>query len=563
MKVIGLVALAAVVLTAASITLLDLLSPAGLLAAAVLVFLLGAAAAKWAFWPQSTLPRNRVRRQMIRLHLRLHPGRGHATVTELHRHWSRSASARKAKYARPSMSWLERLLRPAEHSILLGRAQLGHGVRLPVEEHAVIFSPPRTGKTGWLSSVILRYPGPVLSTTTRADVFKDTGAVRSRLGRVDVFNPQQIGRVPSTMAWDPISGCLDIATAIRRADAFALAVSSQGVEDGAFWAAKTSDYLRAFFFAAAYARTKGVTYGMATTARWALNGASQEAEDILTDAGATDWSAQVQELRGPAEKTSQTVRMYLTRALSFLFDPALAHSVSPRADDDDSALNLESFVRRPNTLYLIASGQGEQSPVASLFAALTNEIHYVAGLAGSWSPNGRLTHPLLFGLDEVTQICPVDLPAWLADSGGKGIQIIAVAHGAAQLRRRWGKDGAQVIMDTAGSQIVLPGIKDPDTLQALSTECGTVSMQEHGQEHFTQHAVMTPAMIRSLPDKRALVIRGNRAPVVCKVRQVWSDPLHKKARKEPLPGAGMLTGPDVPMLTTADPARPADLPGAA
>ena len=574
MKVLGLIALAVSVLTTASITLLALLSPAELLAVAVLVLLLAALAAKWAFWPQSTLPRNRVRRQMIRLHLRLHPGRGHATAVELHRHWSRSASARKAKYARPSLSWLERLLRPAEHSILLGRAQYGHGVRLPVEEHAVIFSPPRTGKTGWLSSVILRYPGPVLSTTTRADVFKDTAAVRSRLGRVDVFNPQDIGRVPSTMTWDPISGCLDIATAIRRADAFALAVSSQGIEDGAFWAAKTSDYLRAFFYAAAYARTKGVTYGMTTTARWALSGASQEAEDILQDAGAHDWSAQVQELRGPAEKTTQTIRLYMQRALSFLFDPSLARSVSPRTDDD-SALNLESFVRRPNTLYLIASGQGEQSPVASLFAALTNEIHYTAGLAGSWSPGGRLSRPLLFGLDEVTQICPVDLPTWLADSGGKGIQIVAVAHGTAQLRRRWGRDGAQVIMDTAGSQIVLPGIKDPDTLQALSTECGTVSMQERGQEHCTEHAVMTPAMIRSLPDRRALVVRGNRAPVVCKVRQVWSDPLHKKARREPLPGADMLPGPvgapvipigdasGLPPADPADPAGPAGLPGAA
>ena len=178
-------------------------------------------------------------------------------------------------------------------------------MRLPVEEHAVIFSPPRTGKTGWLSSVILHYPGPVLSAPRPGPTCTRTPpAPAARLGRVDIFNPQGIGRVPRTMTWDPISGCLDIATAIRRADAFALAVSSQGVEDGAFWAAKTSDYLRAFMYAAAYARTRGVAYGLATAARWALSGASREAEDILTDAGALDWSAQVQELRGEAQKTA-------------------------------------------------------------------------------------------------------------------------------------------------------------------------------------------------------------------------------------------------------------------
>jgi hypothetical protein len=99
-------------------------------------------------------------------------------------------------------------------------------------------------------------------------------------------------------------------------------------------------------------------------------------------------------------------------------------------------------------------------------------------------------------------------------------------------------------MDTAGTQIVLPGIKDPETLEALSTSCGTVAMQEHGQEHSTQHAVMTPAMIRSLPGKRALVVRDNRSPVICKIRQVWSDRLHKRARHEPLPGAGKQAEPE-------------------
>ena len=186
---------------------------------------------------------------------------------------------------------------------MLGRAHYGHALRLPHEEHAIVFAPPRTGKSGLLADIMLQYPGPVLSTTTRADIFKNTQHARRGLGRVDVFNPQGIGRVPSTMAWDPISGCLDIATAIRRADAFALAVTTQGVEDGAFWAAKTSDYLRAFFYAAAFAQSKGVRYGLPTAARWALGGASQEAEEILTDAGALDWAAQVARAagRGPED----------------------------------------------------------------------------------------------------------------------------------------------------------------------------------------------------------------------------------------------------------------------
>ena len=90
---------------------------------------------------------------------------------------------------------------------------------------------------------------------------------------------------------------------------------------------------------------------------------------------------------------------------------------------------------------MIADTGREDAPVAPLFAAMASEIHYNAAQAGQASPGGRLDPPLLMGLDEVTQICPVPLPVWLADSGGKGIQVIAVAHGEAQLAARWGDHG--------------------------------------------------------------------------------------------------------------------------
>ena len=65
------------------------------------------------------------------------------------------------------------------------------------------------------------------------------------------------------------------------------------------------------------------------------------------------------------------------------------------------------------------------------------------------------------GLDEVTQICPVPLPTWLSDSGGKGIQVVAVVHGEAQLAGRWEDHGRQVVLDTSSVKVFLPGITDP------------------------------------------------------------------------------------------------------
>ena len=52
------------------------------------------------------------------------------------------------------------------------------------------------------------------------------------------------------------------------------------------------------------------------------------------------------------------------------------------------------------------------------------------------SPGGRLDLPPLMGLAQATRVCPVPLPVWLSDSGGKGIQVCAVVPpGWVSLRR--------------------------------------------------------------------------------------------------------------------------------
>ena len=151
---------------------------------------------------------------------------------------------------------------------------------------------------------------------------------------------------------------------------------------------------------------------------------------------------------------------------------------------------------------------------------------------GQASPSGRLDPPLLMGLDEVTQICPVPLPSWLSDSGGKGIQVVAVVHGEAQLAERWGEHGRQVVLDTSSVKVFLPGITDVTTLQAASTLCGQASWKVRGQDHATRHDVATPDMIRQLPAGFALVIRGGCAPVIARLPRAWRNPAYRRARRQ-------------------------------
>jgi type IV secretion system protein VirD4 len=487
------------------------------------VFLLMAAVAAWAFLPAKYLPGNRARHFRIRIHLKLHPGKGFATTFSLHLRWGRLASLRRSNRIRPSLPLWERAISPASHSLFLGRAQYRHGLRVPLEEHVLMMAPPRTFKTAFLSDAILRHPGPALATTTKADVFALTAAARSVIGPVHVFNPQNIGGVESTFCWSPVSGCEDPATAIRRADAFASAVSQKGVEDGTFWSAKASDYLRAYFHAAALAG-----YDLRAVAGWVAGAGPGEAEQILIDAGAGQWAMALAEMSSEAQKTVATVRMVMSRALSFMADPALAASVLPPAG---RGFDIAGFLADCGTLYMIAEQVSDDAPVAPLFAAMATEIHYQAAQIGQASASRRLDPPLLMGLDEVTQICPVPLPVWLSDSGGKGIQILAIAHGEAQLAGRWGDHGRQVVMDTSSVKVFLPGITDTTTLDAAGKLCGQAVWKIRSDYHATLHDVATPDMIRQLPAGYALVIRGGYAPVVARLPRAWNNPAYRRARR--------------------------------
>lgn len=521
------------------------------IALAVLIIL--AAAGSWAILPARYLPGNRGRYLRLRLRLRLHPGKGFATAFDLHLRWGRLAALRRSGRIRRSLPLWVRAAEPGEHSVFLGRAHWRHGLRVPLEEHVLVMAPPRTFKTAFLADVILRYPGPVIATTTKADVYGLTAAVRSQRGPVHVFNPQGIGRVASTFQWSPVEGCQDPATAIRRADAFAFAVSQKGVEDGTFWSAKASDYLRGYFHAAALAG-----YDLRAVAAWASGADPEVPEQILADAGAPQWALTLAEMRSEAHKTAATVRMVMSRALSFMADPALAASVLPAPGE---GFDIPSFLRDAGTVYLIAEATSQDAPVAPLFAAMATEIHHTAALTGQASPSGRLDPPLLMGLDEVTQICPVPLPSWLSDSGGKGIQIVAVVHGEAQLAGRWDDHGRQVVLDTSSVKVFLPGITDTTTLDAASKLCGQAAWKIRGQDHPSRHDVATPDMIRQLPAGFGLVIRGGCAPVIARLPRAWNNPAYRRARRPPRPGYAC-PSPAPPSTAEPEPGVPDHLPDA-
>jgi hypothetical protein len=159
-------------------------------------------------------------------------------------------------------------------------------------------------------------------------------------------------------------------------------------------------------------------------------------------------------------------------------------------------------------------------------------------------------------LDEVTQVCPVDLPVMLSDSAGKGVLIMAVCHSKSQLEQRWGKHGADTVWACSGTKVLL-GRSPTRTRWRLRRNCAATPRPATARE-----AVVAPELLRMLPDWRALVIRMNLHPIVVKVRPAWRRLPYRLGRHplpvpRPLPTLlRMLELPDLPDMMPAAAAEP-------
>jgi hypothetical protein len=457
--------------------------------------------------------RRRVRALRWRSRLRLRPGPGYASLPELVFRWGRLAAMSHGRRARPGLGFRARLFSPATgYAVRLGRAQYARRVYARMEDQVLVLAPPRTGKSGLIADRVLDHPGPVLTTSTRSDLFQITSGDRARYGPIDVFNPQDVGDVPSTFGWNILEACRDLVMARRIAGWLAAAILPGDSGKGNIeWFEKKGDVALACLLWAAAVSGRTIVDAF----NWAQLYGHEDALRVL--ASHPDSSPQMLAVtrRMLADsKSSASVRDTIELSLSWAIIPGLAAAVTP---GPGQGFDLARFINQNGTLYMIATGD-EDSPVTPIFSAFASYVNYAAGLMGTQSPAGRLDPPLLMALDEVTQICPVALPEMLSDSAGKGVLMTAVAHGTSQLKERWGEHGGQVVWDTCGTKIILGGISDSDTLEQASQMYGSIVLGEVGD-------MPVPAVpgefVRALPDWRALVIRTNLQPVVVKIRPAW------------------------------------------
>jgi hypothetical protein len=179
----------------------------------------------------------------------------------------------------------------------------------------------------------------------------------------------------------------------------------------------------------------------------------------------------------------------------------------------------------------MADPRGDTSPVGPVTSCLVNEIHWRACQIAGEMAAGRIDPPLLLQIDEAAKTCPgLPIPSLLADSSGRGVLMQIAVQGLAQIEEVWGKPATRIVLDTS-NQVYVSGIADPDTLKMVSELCDTATFKVRGKDGETaDYPVATPGMIRRLPKRRALVLRGDLAPVIVHLPMAWRDWRYRLAR---------------------------------
>lgn len=409
----------------------------------------------------------------------------------------------------------------------LGLAPGGRWVTADPEHAVMVLGPPRSGKTGSIViPSVLAASGAVVSTATKQDVMNATWRARSEVGQVWLYDPSGERSVwpPGIrrLSWSPVPAASTWDGALVMARAMAVGGSSaKGTTNEHHWRERSTALLAPLLHAA-FVTDRQITQVLT----WVLRAELEPARKALEDHGA-QIAADV--LAGIA-KTDERERSSILSATAGVLSAYNADAVRRNAAHPN--FDAPRFVSSADTLYITAPAH-KQALCAPLVTGLLEQIrHATYQRAGE---GARERPPVYMCLDEVANMAPIhDLPALVSEAGGQGLHVMVCIQDLSQARRRWGDSSADGFLSLFQTKVILNGIADPKTLEAVSLCLGEYDRQlvthtlgrstpeagffetsrptdtESVAYHTARQRTLSPGEIASLPPGRALHLQGTR-----------------------------------------------------
>lgn len=423
-----------------------------------------------------------------------------------------------------------------------GRLTLGRSGRrlLAAEARAsvIVLGPSQSGKTSGLAiPAILEWDGPVVATSVKSDLVRDTLDARRDRGSTWVYDPTGSTGL-ETATWSPLAGCAGWQGA-RRTAAWLCASARTGVGgtgDEDFWYAAAGKLLAPYLLAAA---VSGRDIGQVV--RWIDAQEDAEVAHILEAAGELDALSAAGASWQRDDRARSSVFTTAEMVLEAYADPSVLRSaagcdVTPAALLDGSS----------PTVYVCAPGH-EQERLRPVFTTLLQTV-ITAAFDRSNQQGGVLDPPLLLVLDEAANIAPLPNLDQLASTvAGHGIQLVTVWQDLAQLRARYG-ERASTVVNNHRAKLVLSGISDPATLEYASRLIGddeigdqSITIDPRGARSTTrsrrERRLAPDATLRRIRPGEGILVYGHLAPARIRLRPWFAERPHRKPARS-LPDFG-------------------------
>jgi type IV secretion system protein VirD4 len=385
-----------------------------------------------------------------------------------------------------------------DHGVFLGESRDGF-MFAPAQHGVLVLGPPRAGKT---TSIVLPNlfcaNGSVLAISTKPDLLDTTLHARSRLGPVLLFDPS--GSITRdgvvTVGWSPLASARSWDQAVLTAEAMVGATNRHAAGDQSHWNERAGALLATLFHAGALMERQMADIVKAINRRQASEfitelgrAASYLAHDLLVGITETD----SREQSGIWSTASGVLSAYRTES-------ALASTTIDPFDAD-------AFVKTRQTLYICATGD-TQTHVGPLIVGLIRDLRTAAYRFAahrsltSGEHCSRSHPPVLLILDELANIAPIhDLPTLIAEGGSQGLVAIACLQDLSQARARWGI-AADGFFSLFGAKVVLPGIGDTRTLEAVSLLAGDIDVTTRSVSSGPRHRTFGSRRTASVSSRR-------------------------------------------------------------
>jgi type IV secretion system protein VirD4 len=345
----------------------------------------------------------------------------------------------------------------------LGITRSGNWAYSRPERAVLLLGPPRSGKTSAvIVPAIISHTGPVVATSTKPDVANATVPARGRFGRLWVFDPTgnlHAGEKATDLRWSPVPASASWEGALLMARSMTSAAGvGEGTTHGSHWAKRSQALLAPFLHAAALDGRD-----IEAVLDWVMRHELDEAGVLLEQERASRLAfGSLVGILNTEERERASIFSAAADALqAYNSEAALEAGKDPNFSPDE-------FVASEDTLHVCAPADA-QAGAAPIVCGLLSEIRRATYQAFHQQ---RLPNRVLFALDEVANIAPLDeLPQIASEGGGQGLILLAALQDLSQARGRWGK-AADGFLTLFGTKVILPGIADQTTLETVSTALG-------------------------------------------------------------------------------------------